>query len=62
MFNIESNWGRAAVTEMSEVIINKNKPPHDALLHVPLPYGMCRGSLQANQAGVAYDRLLEPLL
>ena len=32
MFNIESNWGRAAVTEMSEVIINKNKPPHDALI------------------------------
>lgn len=32
MFNIDSNWGRAVVTEMSEVLLKKDKPPLDCLL------------------------------
>lgn len=32
MFPIESTWGRAAVTEMSEAIFVKETPPDDAIL------------------------------
>jgi hypothetical protein len=32
MFPIEPNWGRAIVSEISEFIVNKDNPPHDALL------------------------------
>lgn len=32
MFNIESNWGRAVIIEMSEILLAKDSPPLDCLL------------------------------